>query len=124
MNDAYDPLTGFIHCTNGGIIRLSGVVRLILMAFLQSNGRPLTFEFLFNAAWGHLPDADYPEDELGALRVHIHNLAKKLLGCSAHIESLWGVGYRMVGKFDVMKPAAGNCPCCGRPMPDNPALTN
>jgi len=124
MNDAYDPLTGFVRCANGGIIKLSRTQGLLFSALLAASGRPLTPDQIIDAGWGHKPDADAPLNEIGTIRVHMHHLAIKLAACSGHIENIWGVGYRLVGKFDVMKPAAGNCPCCGRPMPDNPALTN
>jgi hypothetical protein len=117
MNDAYDPLTGFIHCTNGGVIRLPRVGKLFFDALLRANGRPLTTEFLINAAYGHRPDADAPADEDNCLKVHICKLAKRLAGCTGHIENVWGVGYRMVGKFDVFKQPQGRCPCCGQEMP-------
>lgn len=114
MNDAYDPLTGFIHCTNGGIVKLQGIRKLLFDALLRANGRPLTRNQLIEAGWGHKPDADAPTDESNALAVHVHHLARKITGCSGHIKNVWGVGYQLEGKFDVMKPAKGLCPCCGQ----------
>jgi len=124
MNDAYDPATGFIHCTNGGKIRLKNVERRMFEALLKANGRPLTRNQLVDAAYGHLPDTSVPQDEYHAICTRKHDLAKKIVGCTGHIETIRDVGYRLVGKFDVMKPAAGNCPCCGQPMPEDSAITN
>jgi len=64
----------------------------VLMAFVQNKGRVLTREQLLNLAWGY--------DFLGQTRtvdVHIGQLRRKLAGSTVHIETVTGVGYKLVG---------------------------
>ena len=64
----------------------------VLMALIQNKGRVLTREQLLNLAWGY--------DFYGQTRtvdVHIGQLRRKLAGSSVQIETVTGVGYKLVG---------------------------
>jgi two-component system, OmpR family, alkaline phosphatase synthesis response regulator PhoP len=64
----------------------------VLMVLIQNKGRVLTREQLLNLAWGF--------DFYGQTRtvdVHIGQLRRKLAGSSVQIETMTGVGYKLVG---------------------------
>jgi DNA-binding response OmpR family regulator len=63
----------------------------VLLALLQHRGLVLSREQLLNQAWGY--------DFLGETRtvdVHVAHLRSKLAGCTAEIETVWGVGYKLI----------------------------
>jgi len=63
----------------------------VLMVLFQNKGRVLTREKLLNLAWGY--------DFYGQTRtvdVHIGQLRRKLAGSSVRIETVTGVGYKLV----------------------------
>jgi two-component system, OmpR family, alkaline phosphatase synthesis response regulator PhoP len=63
----------------------------VLIAFIQNKGRVLTREQLLNLAWGY--------DFYGQTRtvdVHIGQLRRKLAGSSVRIETITGIGYKLV----------------------------
>jgi len=63
----------------------------LLMTFAEKKGRVLTREELLNLAWGY--------DFYGQTRtvdVHVAQLRKKLVGSSLSIETVTGVGYKLV----------------------------
>ena len=63
----------------------------VLLALVQNQGRVLSREKLLNLAWGY--------DFFGQTRtvdVHIAQLRRKLAGAQAHIETVTGVGYKLV----------------------------
>lgn len=64
----------------------------VLAALCRNRGRVLTREQLLNQAWGY--------DFAGQTRtvdVHVAQLRRKLEGCTAIIETVTGVGYKLVG---------------------------
>jgi two-component system, OmpR family, alkaline phosphatase synthesis response regulator PhoP len=64
----------------------------VLMVLIKNKGRVLTREQLLNLAWGY--------DFYGQTRtvdVHIGQLRRKLAGSSVQIETVTGVGYKLVG---------------------------
>ena len=64
----------------------------VLVVLIRNKGRVLTREQLLNLAWGY--------DFYGQTRtvdVHIGQLRRKLEGSSVHIETVTGVGYKLVG---------------------------
>ncbi len=76
--------------SNGKQIELTRKEYELLQVFMKSPGRAFTREQLLQSVW----DSDY----LGGTRtvdVHIGTLRTKLKGCSAYIETVRGVGYRM-----------------------------
>lgn len=63
----------------------------VLLVLVQNFGRVLTREQLLNLAWGY--------DFFGQTRtvdVHVAQLRRKLGSCSAQIETVTGVGYKLV----------------------------
>jgi two-component system, OmpR family, alkaline phosphatase synthesis response regulator PhoP len=63
----------------------------VLLALVQNQGRVLTREKLLDLAWGY--------DFYGQTRtvdVHIAQLRRKLSGCQARIETVTGIGYKLV----------------------------
>ena len=63
----------------------------LLMTFAENKGRVLTREELLNLAWGY--------DFYGQTRtvdVHVAHLRKRLAGSSLSIETVTGVGYKLV----------------------------
>jgi two-component system, OmpR family, alkaline phosphatase synthesis response regulator PhoP len=63
----------------------------VLLALAQNPGIVLTREKLLNIAWGY--------DFFGQTRtvdVHIAQLRRKMIGGKAHIETITGVGYKLV----------------------------
>jgi DNA-binding response OmpR family regulator len=63
----------------------------LLLALLQSRGLVLSREQLLNQAWGY--------DFLGETRtvdVHVAHLRSKLRGSGVAIETVWGIGYKLV----------------------------
>ncbi len=64
----------------------------VLAVLIRNKGRVLTREQLLNQAWGY--------DFFGQTRtvdVHIGQLRRKLAGSSVRIETVTGVGYKLVG---------------------------
>jgi len=63
----------------------------VLLVLARQAGRVLNREQLLNQAWGY--------DFAGQTRtvdVHVAQLRRKLAGCRAHIETVTGVGYKLV----------------------------
>ncbi|MCD4684503.1 MAG: response regulator transcription factor [Anaerolineae bacterium] len=63
----------------------------LLLALVENAGLVLSRERLLDIVWGF--------DFYGQTRtvdVHIAHLRNKLAGCTAEIETVWGVGYKMV----------------------------
>jgi len=64
----------------------------LLRVLIEHKGRVLSREQLLELAWGY--------DYFGQTRtvdVHVGQLRRKLAGCSAQIETVTGVGYKLVG---------------------------
>jgi len=63
----------------------------VLLVLAQNLGRVLSRERLLNLAWGY--------DFAGQTRtvdMHVAQLRRKLAGCQARIETVTGVGYKLV----------------------------
>ncbi len=63
----------------------------LLLALVENQGLVLSREKLLDIVWGF--------DFYGQTRtvdVHIAHLRNKLVGCTAEIETVWGVGYKLV----------------------------
>jgi len=63
----------------------------VLAVFAQNPGIVLTRERLLEIAWGY----DFP-GETRTVDVHVAHLRKKLAGAKTHIETVSGVGYKLV----------------------------
>jgi DNA-binding response OmpR family regulator len=64
----------------------------LLLALIENQGIVLTREKLLDMVWGF--------DFYGQTRtvdVHVAHLRNKLAGCTADIETVWGVGYKLTG---------------------------
>ena len=62
----------------------------LLLALVENDGIVLSREKLLDIVWGF--------DFYGQTRtvdVHIAHLRNKLAGCTAEIETVWGVGYKL-----------------------------
>jgi DNA-binding response OmpR family regulator len=64
----------------------------LLEAFLRQPGIVLTRDKLLEDVWGFA----YP-GETRTVDVHVKQLRDKLAGATARIETVWGVGYKLVG---------------------------
>jgi two-component system alkaline phosphatase synthesis response regulator PhoP len=64
----------------------------LLAVLMQNPGIVLTRERLLEIAWGF----DFP-GETRTVDVHVAHLRKKLAGAKTHIETVSGVGYKLVG---------------------------
>jgi DNA-binding response OmpR family regulator len=65
----------------------------LLLALVENRGLVLSREKLLDMVWGF--------DFYGQTRtvdVHVAHLRNKLEGCTAEIETVWGVGYKMIGE--------------------------
>ncbi len=76
--------------SDGKQIELTRKEYELLQVFMCSPGRAFTREQLLQSVW----DSDYL-GETRTVDVHIGTLRTKLKGCSAYIETVRGVGYRM-----------------------------
>jgi DNA-binding response OmpR family regulator len=77
---------------NGKMLDLRTQEFEVLMVLFQNKGRVLSREQLLNLAWGY--------DFYGQTRtvdVHIGQLRRKLMGSAVRIETVTGVGYKLVG---------------------------
>ena len=63
----------------------------LLLAFAQNLGLVLDRERLLNLVWGF----DYQGDSR-TIDVHVTWLRDKLAGCTCRIQTVWGVGYKLV----------------------------
>jgi DNA-binding response OmpR family regulator len=63
----------------------------LLAAFMENEGIALTREQLLESVWGY----DYP-GETRTVDVHVQHLRQKLAGAKVQIETLRGVGYKLV----------------------------
>jgi len=80
-----------VHCA-GHLVKLRTQEFEVLAALCRNRGRVLTREQLLNQAWGY--------DFAGQTRtvdVHVAQLRRKLAGWTAIIETVTGVGYKLVG---------------------------
>lgn len=64
----------------------------LLEAFMRQPGVVLSRDKLLEQVWGFA----FP-GETRTVDVHVKQLRDKLAGASAHIETVWGVGYKLVG---------------------------
>jgi DNA-binding response OmpR family regulator len=64
----------------------------LLEAFCRQPGIVLTRDKLLENVWGFA----YP-GETRTVDVHVKQLRDKLAGATARIETIWGVGYKLVG---------------------------
>jgi two-component system, OmpR family, alkaline phosphatase synthesis response regulator PhoP len=79
-----------VRC-GGELIELRAQEFEVLIILAQSQGRVMTRDQLLNLAWGY--------DFMGQTRtvdVHIAQLRRKLGACGATIETVTGVGYKMI----------------------------
>ena len=80
-----------VHC-GGELVELRAQEFEVLLVLAQNHGRVLTREQLLNLAWGY--------DFYGQTRtvdVHVAQLRRKLGKCGAQIDTVTGVGYKLVG---------------------------
>lgn len=63
----------------------------LLKTFLQNEGIALDRDRLLNLVWGY----DFYGDTR-TIDVHITHLREKLQGSSLHIQTIWGIGYKLV----------------------------
>ena len=64
----------------------------LLMCLLEHPGLVMSREQLLNLAWGY----DYA-GETRTVDVHVASLRRELQGCDCEIETVWGIGYKIVG---------------------------
>jgi two-component system, OmpR family, alkaline phosphatase synthesis response regulator PhoP len=86
-----DPARREVRCC-GELVDLRAQEFEVLLVLAQNHGRVLTREQLLNMAWGY--------DFYGQTRtvdVHVAQLRRKLGKCGAQIETITGVGYKLVG---------------------------
>lgn len=65
----------------------------LLLTFVQNEGLVLDRERLLNLVWGY----DYLGDSR-TIDVHVTWLREKLQGCTCRIQTVWGVGYKLVNQ--------------------------
>ena len=85
-----DPARREVH-VNGNLVELRTQEFDLLLVFAEHRGLVLTREKLLNLAWGY--------DYFGQTRtvdVHVAHLRKKLSASSTQIETVTGVGYKLV----------------------------
>jgi two-component system, OmpR family, alkaline phosphatase synthesis response regulator PhoP len=85
-----DPGSREVHFANR-LLELRAQEFDLLLTMAEHRGRVLSREQLLRMAWGF--------DFYGQTRtvdVHVAHLRKKLDGCSVHIETVTGVGYKLV----------------------------
>ncbi len=76
---------------DGRLVELRAKEFDLLLALVENQGLVLSREKLLDIVWGF--------DFYGQTRtvdVHIAHLRNKLAGCTAEIETVWGVGYKLV----------------------------
>ncbi len=86
-----DPLAREVRC-RGTVVPLRAQEFEVLLVLARSPGRVFTREQLLSLAWGY--------DFAGQTRtvdMHVAQLRRKLAGCAAQIETVTGVGYKLVG---------------------------
>jgi DNA-binding response OmpR family regulator len=71
----------------------------LLTAFLQSEGLVMDRERLIQRVWGH----DFYGDSR-TIDVHVAWLREKLAGSNVQIQTVWGIGYKLVVIADVPQP--------------------
>jgi DNA-binding response OmpR family regulator len=71
----------------------------LLAAFLQNEGLVMDRERLIQRVWGH----DFYGDSR-TIDVHVAWLREKLAGSSVQIQTVWGIGYKLVVNPDADKP--------------------
>ena len=71
----------------------------LLAAFLQNEGLVMDRERLIQRVWGH----DFYGDSR-TIDVHVAWLREKLAGSSVQIQTVWGIGYKLVVNIDAEKP--------------------
>jgi DNA-binding response OmpR family regulator len=72
----------------------------LLATFLQNEGLVMDRERLIQRVWGH----DFYGDSR-TIDVHVAWLRDKLGGSNVQIQTVWGIGYKLVVNADVEKPA-------------------
>lgn len=86
-----DPARREVHC-NGARIELRAQEFEVLLALVKNRGLVLTREQLLNQAWGY--------DFYGQTRtvdVHVAQIRRKISPSQVVIETITGVGYKLVG---------------------------
>lgn len=81
----------YIVCANGTRVQLSLKEYLLLRTFMEHIGRVFTRDHLLELVWG----MDFA-GETRTVDVHIASLRTKLGPCGCYIETVRGVGYRMM----------------------------
>ena len=71
----------------------------LLTAFLRNEGRVMDRERLIQQVWG----LDFYGDSR-TIDVHVAWLREKLAGSRVHIQTVWGIGYKLVVTEDAEKP--------------------
>jgi DNA-binding response OmpR family regulator len=71
----------------------------LLAAFLQNEGLVMDRERLIQRVWGH----DFYGDSR-TIDVHVAWLREKLTGSCVQIQTVWGIGYKLVVTSDVNEP--------------------
>ena len=78
---------------HGKPVQLRGQEFELLLVLAQHEGRVMTREALLNKAWGY----DYV-GETRTVDVHVAALREKLKASATHIESVRGIGYKLVAQ--------------------------
>lgn len=88
---SYDPEARRMIGANG-FVRVTQSEHALLMCLERRRGKMVTRDALIGALWE--PDGE-PEGSLGAMRVHLCRLQKKLaaVGAAGLIQNVWGSGY-------------------------------
>jgi DNA-binding response OmpR family regulator len=86
-----DPVRREVRVAGQPVV-LRGQEFELLLVLAQQEGRVMTREALLNQAWGY----DYA-GETRTVDVHVAALREKLKGATVQIQSVRGLGYKLVG---------------------------
>lgn len=84
-------------CLDGREIHLDNMGADLLAVLAKNHGRVVTSETLMATLWPI--NADEPEDPDNVMRQHLFKLRHKLEGTGLVLESVKGVGVRLMGEF-------------------------
>ena len=112
---SFDPDTGEVSDAASIRYRLPRTIAAVLAALMTAGGDVVKRPALVDAIWDGRPDG--PMDKF--LDVAISRLRRDLAGVGVpfFVETVWGVGYRLVVKRPAREPRI-RCPHCGTPLHD------